>query len=314
MNKGLVIWVAMLMVHLTAAAAAYYDGIAITVNDRVITHNDIEIKALELSTGSGGVGTRSSDRDDLISQAENLLIEDALLDSRADELMIIVSEEELDEEVDHQLRRMQLRQAEFEELLDRQRTSLSEYRQRFRQKIQRERVISREIRAEIIISDDRLRALYEEGAADSYRVRARHILLKLPNNPSEQALVEVEDRLRRIREEVLAGASFEEMAVRHSEDPSVRQNRGDLGFFRKDDMVPEFAAVAFRLSPGTVSQPFRTPFGLHIIEIMERQQEAPISFNDVREKLYQQEFERLFIAKYEAYLADLRSKARIVYR
>jgi peptidyl-prolyl cis-trans isomerase C len=314
MKKGILILVLMSTVWLTAAAAVFYDGIAITVNDHVITQNEIEIRAFELSQRNGAVNGDGLDWDAIKTQAEDRLIEDALLDSRADELMISISEDELDEAIDQQLQRMQLRQSEFEALLERQRTTMSEYRQRFRQKMRRDKVISHEIRTVIDVTDDRLRTLYEEGAGDSYRIRARHILLRLPNDPTVEELNEAEDRMNQIRNEILAGSSFEEMAGRYSEDPSVVNNQGDLGFFRKDDMVPEFSAVAFRLQPGTLSQPFRTPFGLHILEVTERQQEAPESFADVREKLYQQEYERVFAARYEAYVAELKRKARIVRR
>src|SRR5690606_19512324 len=79
----------------------------------------------------------------------------------------------------------------------------------------------------------------------------------------EAALAEAEEVLAQIR----AGADFQEMARRHTDEPGGRERAGDLGWFRMGQMVPEFERVAFSLPPGMVSNVVETSFGFHIIKV-----------------------------------------------
>ncbi|MCE2988569.1 MAG: peptidylprolyl isomerase [Burkholderiales bacterium] len=102
------------------------------------------------------------------------------------------------------------------------------------------------------------------------QTRARHILLK--NNP---ALTEEEARTRltRLRERIIGGADFAELAKVHSDDPSNAKG-GDLGWISPGDTVPEFERVMNQLRDNELSQPFQSPFGWHIVQVMERRSEG----------------------------------------
>jgi peptidyl-prolyl cis-trans isomerase SurA len=73
-----------------------------------------------------------------------------------------------------------------------------------------------------------------------------------------------------LRTRILAGEDFNELAKKHSEDPSVFSNGGDMGWVGRGRMVPEFEAMAFKLKPGEISMPFESPFGFHIMQLLER--------------------------------------------
>ncbi len=73
-----------------------------------------------------------------------------------------------------------------------------------------------------------------------------------------------------IRNELLAGADFATLARKHSNDPSVISNGGDMGWVGRGRMVPEYEAVAFKLKPNEISMPFQSAFGLHIMQLLER--------------------------------------------
>jgi peptidyl-prolyl cis-trans isomerase SurA len=101
------------------------------------------------------------------------------------------------------------------------------------------------------------------------QTKARHILIR----PNE--LVTDEDAKARLDQLVIrlkGGDSFEELARSHSEDPGSAVNGGDLGWANPGDMVPEFENEMNRLEPGEISAPFRSPFGWHIVQVMERRQ------------------------------------------
>ncbi|HET9471425.1 MAG TPA: peptidylprolyl isomerase, partial [Usitatibacter sp.] len=107
-------------------------------------------------------------------------------------------------------------------------------------------------------------------AAGVEQTHARHILLRAREGLSES---EARDKLARLRQRILSGADFGEMARENSEDSSAAKG-GDLGWVAPGDTVPEFERVMNALKPGEVSEPFQTPFGWHLVQVIERRSEA----------------------------------------
>jgi len=115
---------------------------------------------------------------------------------------------------------------------------------------------------------DAMKKVYEEASKQitgEQEVHARHIL------------VETEDEAKAVKAELDKGADFAELAKKKSKDPGSADG-GDLGFFTKEQMVPEFSAIAFALEPGKISDPVKSQFGWHVIKVEEkRSRKAPIS-------------------------------------
>ena len=129
-------------------------------------------------------------------------------------------------------------------------------------------------------SEERLRAAYEAMKSQPgfafEETRASHILLA-----SE---AEAQEVLKQIQ----GGADFATLAKEKSTDPSAKTNAGDLGYFRRDQMVPEFAEAAFTIEPGAVGQtPVKSQFGWHVIKVEDRRQTVP-SFEDKQPELREQ--------------------------
>src|SRR6202142_4437737 len=109
-------------------------------------------------------------------------------------------------------------------------------------------------------TDEAMKKVYDEAAkqiSGEQEVHARHIL------------VETEDEAKAIEAELKKGADFAELAKSKSKDPGAADG-GDLGFFTKDKMGPEFSAVAFALEPGKISDPVKSQFGWHVIKVEEK--------------------------------------------
>ncbi len=81
---------------------------------------------------------------------------------------------------------------------------------------------------------------------------------------------EVKGRLNDIRKQITAGASFNELAKKYSDDPSAQSNMGEMGYQSRGAMVPEYEAMAFKMREGEISAPFKSPFGFHIMELIDR--------------------------------------------
>jgi hypothetical protein len=124
-----------------------------------------------------------------------------------------------------------------------------------------------------IIDDDELRRLFEEQAPGR-RVRARHILLRYPEDPTPAQREALTQQAEELRQRAVEGEDFSELARRYSEDPGSAAQGGDLGWFEPGAMVPQFEEAAFRLQPGEISPVTETLFGLHIIKVDERETPA----------------------------------------
>jgi peptidyl-prolyl cis-trans isomerase C len=125
------------------------------------------------------------------------------------------------------------------------------------------------------VTDEALHKVYDEATkqmGSEEEVHARHILV-----PTEEEAKAVEAELKK-------GADFVEVAKKKSKDPGAAEG-GDLGYFTKDQMVPEFAEVAFKLDKGQISDPVKTQFGWHIIKVEDKRKRPVPTFDKVKDQL-----------------------------
>ncbi len=163
--------------------------------------------------------------------------------------------------------------------------------------------------ARSIVTDEALRKVYDEqikpmGAAEE--IRARHILFRADPKDAK-AQEEAQERARAALERIKKGEDFATVASELTEDPSGKENGGDLDYFTKDQMVPEFANIAFQMSPGQVSNPIRTQFGWHVIKLEDRRNRPVPEFDKVRPQI-----ETFLVRRGQTELiGQLREKAKI---
>src|SRR4029079_15642236 len=137
-------------------------------------------------------------------------------------------------------------------------------------------------------------------------VHARHILFRA-DPKDEKAMADAETRARAALERIKKGEDFAAVATELTEDPSGKENGGDLDYFTKDQMVPEFANVAFQMYPGQMSNPVRTQFGWHIIKLEDRRNRPVPAFEKVRPQI-----ETFLVRRGQTELiGQLREKAKI---
>jgi peptidyl-prolyl cis-trans isomerase C len=138
-----------------------------------------------------------------------------------------------------------------------------------------EAFVRKKIEQDIKISDDEMKKFYDQNK-DKFKsgeqVKASHILVK-----SESSAQDILSQLKK-------GASFEELARKNSADASAAKG-GDLGWFSKGTMVPEFDKVAFGLKDGELSNVVKTPYGFHIIKVTGKRAAGVRSFDEVKDQI-----------------------------
>jgi peptidyl-prolyl cis-trans isomerase C len=165
----------------------------------------------------------------------------------------------------------------------------------------------RKIEEDIPVSDQAIEQLYEKRKADFEEVRIRQILIRTQasiltetSSPTRPPLSEADARkkLEDIRQRILAGADFQQMARENSDDTATAPSGGDLGYVSRRTLVPPVADAAFGLAPGQVSQVIPTPYGMDLIKV-ESKRTRPLAevrsalAAQLRQSQFQEAFKRL---------------------
>ena len=159
------------------------------------------------------------------------------------------------------------------------------------------------------IDDKKIKAYFDENKAayDGSERRASHVLVDTREMKTDAELAQALEKIKKVKAEVDSGKDFAEVAKQYSDCPS-KDKGGDLSFFkRKGQMVEPFAAAAFALKVGQLSDPVKTPFGYHIIKVTEIKKGNDVKFDDVKQVIKQNMMEE----KAQVLIRQLLEKAKI---
>jgi peptidyl-prolyl cis-trans isomerase C len=174
--------------------------------------------------------------------------------------------------------------------------------------------LQKEIIEKIEVTDKDIELYYKANPEEFIRpevVRARHILIKVDKSASEaerkEARIKAEDLLKRAK----AGEDFSMLATEFSDDQGSKSKGGDLGYFQKGVMVPEFEAVAFSMKQGQISEIVESPFGFHIIKVEDKIESTIQPLEKVRDQVKKKVFEVLKKAKVEEFFDKIMKEAGV---
>jgi len=200
--------------------------------------------------------------------------------------------------------------AQFRAMLRAEGLTLEQVRRTVGERLAIARLLARQIRSSIIITEDELLKYYQSNQ-DQYRrtpqAEIRHILFPVPEGADEAA---VRARAEEARAKIAAGADFATVAKQYS-DPSSGASGGEVITVHRGELAAEIEAAAFGLPAGGLSPLVRTEVGWHLIKVERVQAEAVASFAEVRDAIRDQLFQEKFEAKRKEWLAGLRSQAFI---
>ncbi|MEW6601727.1 MAG: peptidylprolyl isomerase [Nitrospirota bacterium] len=164
-------------------------------------------------------------------------------------------------------------------------------------------VLKKEIEEKATVEDSEVKAFYD-GNADKFTIgtelRASHIL------------VETEKEAKDIYAKIKKGESFSELAKKYSKDQGSANKGGDLGYFTRGKMVPEFENAAAQLKPGEVSEPVKTRFGFHIIKLMDIKKGSQASFEQSAESIHRQLLGEKRKNLFDSYVEKLKGEIKVV--
>lgn len=260
-----------------APAQERLDGIAAVVNDEVVLQSDVE-EQLYLFLMRSQNRPDSATIDTLRREILDQLIDEKLIVAEAERQGVNVPQSEVDEQVDKAISEARQRlgsDAAFREQLQRENMTEAQLRQKYKREIERQIMAQRLVQKQVPpekVSAAEAEAFFKKHPDKFPMVPAelRLAVIQIPveaDSATESAALK---RLRAAKKRIDSGERFARVAQEVSEDPASARAGGDLGFFGRGQMDPAFENAAFSLPKGKVSDPIRTPFGWHLIEVIER--------------------------------------------
>lgn len=183
------------------------------------------------------------------------------------------------------------------------------------QYLQQNRWIAEQVKGKTEVTDAEAQDFYKANP-DQFKqpdeVRASHILVQCEKDAKEDVVKDKREAANKILDRVKKGEDFGKLATELSEDPSAKENHGDLNFFSQEKMVPEFSKAAFAMKKGDVSDaPVRSEFGFHIIKVTDRKEAATVAFDEAKVKLVAYLTEQKRRSETGKVLQGLREKAKV---
>ena len=297
------------------SSGAVIDRVVAIVNQEAITFSELE-KWRGAYQDQIQVEDRLEKRirtQEVWRKALEQLIEEKLIDQEVKKAGLKMTAKELEAAIDEIKRRNGVTQEELVKALAKEGTTLEAFRKQIEKKILRSRFINYNVKVEANAGEKELKDFYQANldryrASESYR--PGHILLRVPKEATPEEVREIRKKCQGVLQKIRKGDDFRELALLYSEDASAKDG-GDLGFFRKGELIPGFEKEALRLQVGEVSDVVRTDFGFHIIKLLDRTGGNPILFDEVKEKVRADYYEKEMDKAFKQLLATLREKSVI---
>lgn len=247
------------------------DKIIAKVDNYIVIKSDLERAYQDYLTNGGSPSEQTK------CQYFAMLVRNKLMLAKAeiDSVMVLDGEVDLNTQnrMDMILSQSGRTEDELEALYGK---TMEQVRLELRDQIREQMIVSKmedEMTKDIVVTPSDVKRFFNKIPKDSLPYFSASVevaqIVKIAK-VSEAQENETRAELMAIRNRILAGEDFATLAKKHSDDPSVLSNSGEMGWSGRGRMVPEYEAMAFKLKPGEISMPFKSPFGIHIMQLIER--------------------------------------------
>jgi peptidyl-prolyl cis-trans isomerase C len=281
------------------------------INGETITGKELDDAVREIAGRAGPVPP--DERDRVYRGVLDNMIGYRLIVQEAKARKIAVPDAEVEAQV-AQIRSQFGSDAQFQQALTTQKTTLEAVRSDTRDAISAEKLVDGEIAAKIAVKPEAVTDFYQQNQ-DKFqqgpRVRASHILIGIPQNADAATKQQAKSKAEALLKDLKSGKDFADAAKANSQDPGSAPNGGDLGYFEQGQMVPPFEQAAFALKTGEMSEVVETQFGYHIIKVADKQASRVVPLDEAKQQIEQYLTEQNRHAQTELFVNALKAKAKI---
>jgi peptidyl-prolyl cis-trans isomerase C len=291
------------------------DQAVATVNTAKILQSDLtsEIQQLKMEMDFRNRSLNDQQAAALRNQVLETLIERELLYQRAQQRDLQVRSRWVDKALDELKLHLKSNGVSLKDYLSFVGLTDKQLQERIRKGLIVQRLLRRDVIRKIKISEAEMKSFYEkhpEYFKREEQVRARHILISVPNNADadkrNQAMLQIQSLALQLQK----GADFGVLALEYSQCPSKARG-GDLGYFTRDQMIHAFSEAAFQLQPGEISDVVTTVYGLHLIQVLDRRPASQMAYRHTRDKIERTLRRDKEQAAARTYLSRLKKQATI---
>jgi peptidyl-prolyl cis-trans isomerase SurA len=242
-------------------------------------------------------------------------ITDKLLEAEVREAGIKITAEDVDRYIAQIKAKNRLTDDDLKTALSREGHTLESYRASVKTELEKNEIIDREVRKRVNITNDDVERYYQLNAKNyrsDERAKLRHILLSLPRNASQEEAQTVMAKAHELYKRIQAGEDFGGLAREFSQGAGHAEG-GDIGWVRRGTLIGGLEEVAFeKLSAGQVSEPFRTPMGVHLVKLEALDKGKPLPLASVAPKIKDELYAKLLEERFAKWVkTDLRRKHRV---
>ncbi len=299
-----------------SAQAGVADRIVAVVNDEVITLSELN-GAFDPYRAKLEAAYEGQARDKALTEARetllNRMIDALLMQQESRKTGIVVREEEVADAIKDILARSNLSQEDFRKGLAKEGTTLEAYRKEIRDQIMRIKLIRRDIKSRVAVTDEEIGEYYRKHREDyegKESVRIKQILLPLPKEEDQAVREKLRADAGEIHRRLMNGEPFDQLSAKYSEGPAAATG-GDIGYIERGMIIPEVEDVAFKLPLQQISGVIESSVGFHIVQVIDRRGAGIKGIESVREEIREKIDREKMEKKFEEWLEALRKKSNI---
>lgn len=301
----------------SAQGGQVVERIVAVINDEVITLFDLNQVLAPYERQILATGYEDGKREQMLFKVRedmlNQLIDQKLTDQEIKKHRISVSDKEIDATIEQIKNANRYTDESLRSILASQDMSYEEYREKIREQILRAKLVNIEVRSRVVITPEEVRAFYEshpEMFQGARRYHLRNILMKAPSSENPNAIQATAEKFNRVLDQLKSGQSIEDLARRYSEAPNRNQG-GDLGFFRLDQLSPQLQEHLEDLNAGDVTPILSTDQGFQVFYIEAVEAGEGKTLEEATAEIQDRLYKEVVDSKFQAWLEALRQRSHV---
>jgi peptidyl-prolyl cis-trans isomerase SurA len=242
-----------------------------------------------------------------------MLIEERLLQRVAQRFDIKVEDAEVDKAIEGMKQQGNINDEKMAEEVAAQGFTLEGYRHFLTAQIRKARIIEVAIKPTVSMAEEKIREYYQNHKNNYLfpEVRVSQILIQVPPEATPKDWEQAKKKMEMVLQKLKKGTSFEELASLYSGDPASARSGGDLGFFKKGEMVPTLEALVFSLETGELSGVIPSAQGFHIFKVTEKRVGSIAPYEEIKEQVMEDYYREEVTKLYAKWLEDLKKRSNV---